>query len=601
MEVSMGIVRFDRQNARFWIVLFCLLLLSSSWVPAAQAQAPLVATPLTLLWSDEFSGSSLDPANWVNDAGGGGWGHDQRQYYTNGQNVTVSGGELTIAARKGSGGHDCWYGPCEYTSARIHTKGKHEFKYGRIEARMKLPLGKGLWPAFWMLGTSYPGTSAVKSGEIEIMEHKSTDDFVYGDLHWYDNANSQRSDYSCPPDGGPFPHFDVTQYHVYDIEWDQNYIRWHVDGALFCEVIIRNNTGSTEEFQKPFFILLDLAVGGDFPGSPNSSTVFPSNMVLDYVRAYALPQISGNVGAPGVTLSYTDTIPLTAISQVDGSYSIPVSNHWSGTVIPSHPCYTFNPTSLTYSNLMTNMTGENYASTFNNSPLCAVTTGVFRPSNGALYLKNSNTTGIADIQINYGLAGDTPVVGDWDGDGDATIGIYRAGIFYLRNSNTIGVADLTFAFGSPGDQPIAGDWNGDGSDTIGVYRSSTGTFYLRNSNTTGAPDISFSLGVSGDVGIAGDWNGDGNDTTGVFRPTNGALYLKNTNATGFADIQINYGLAGDRPVTGDWNNDGTDTIGVYRNGSFYLRNSNTIGFADLVFALGVPGDMPISGNWDGKP
>jgi Rv2525c-like, glycoside hydrolase-like domain len=227
------------------------------------------------------------------------------------------------------------------------------------------------------------------------------------------------------------------------------------------------------------------------------------------------------------------------------------------------------------------------------------TTGVFRPTNGLLYLKNSNTSGFADVAINYGLAGDYPVVGDWDGNGTTTIGIYRNGSFYLRNSNTIGYADAVFPFGEPGDQPIAGDWDGDGIDTIGVYRN--GTFFLRNENSAGAPDASFSLGNPGDVGIAGDWNGDRKDTTGVFRPSNGALYLKNTNATGFADIQINYGLPGDKPVTGDWNNDGIDTIGVYRNGTFYLRNANTIGYADIVFALGIPGDMPIAGNWDGQP
>ena len=227
------------------------------------------------------------------------------------------------------------------------------------------------------------------------------------------------------------------------------------------------------------------------------------------------------------------------------------------------------------------------------------TTGVFRPGNGLLYLKNTNTTGFADVAINYGLPGDYPVVGDWDGNGTATIGIYRNGTFYLRNSNTVGFADIVFAFGLPGDQPVAGDWNGDGKDTIGVYRN--GRFYLRNSNSSGPPQESFSLGNAGDVGIAGDWDGNGKDTTGVFRPGNGLLYLKNTNSTGFADIAINYGAPGDQPVTGDWNNDGIDTIGVYRNGTFYLRNSNTIGFAELVFALGNPGDMPIAGNWDGLP
>lgn len=229
------------------------------------------------------------------------------------------------------------------------------------------------------------------------------------------------------------------------------------------------------------------------------------------------------------------------------------------------------------------------------------TAGVFRPSNGLLYLKNSNNTGFADVAINYGLSGDYPVVGDWDGNGTITIGIYRNGIFYLRNSNTIGFADIVFPFGAPGDQPIAGDWDNDGVDTIGVYRTAIGQFLLRNSNSAGDAQMSFYLGNVGDVGIAGDWDGDGKDTTGVFRPSNGVIFLKNTNATGFADVALNYGLPGDKPVMGDWNNDGIDTIGIYRNGIFYLRNSNSVGFADIVFALGIPGDMPIAGNWDATP
>jgi hypothetical protein len=229
------------------------------------------------------------------------------------------------------------------------------------------------------------------------------------------------------------------------------------------------------------------------------------------------------------------------------------------------------------------------------------TTGVFRPSNGVIFLKNSNTTGFADIALNYGVPSDCPIVGDWDGSGTDTIGIYRNGVFYLRNSNTVGFADLVFAFGTQGDQPLAGDWNGDGVDTIGVYRTTNGQFLLRNSNTAGPPDITFFLGNVGDVGIAGDWNGDGTDTTGVFRPVNGIIFLKNTNTSGFADIALNYGIPGDKPLTGDWDNNGTDTIGVYRNNTYYLRNSNTVGFADIVFGLGNPGDIPIAGNWDGLP
>jgi hypothetical protein len=229
------------------------------------------------------------------------------------------------------------------------------------------------------------------------------------------------------------------------------------------------------------------------------------------------------------------------------------------------------------------------------------TTGVFRPSNGILFLKNYNTTGFADVALNYGLGGDYPVVGDWDGNGTVTIGVYRNGSFYLRNHNTIGFADAVVPFGAPGDQPIAGDWNDDGVDTIGLYRPTNGQFFLRNSNTPGNPDITFFLGNVGDVGIAGDWNNDGIDTTGVFRPSNGVIFLKNTNDSGFADLALNYGIPGDMPVTGDWDGNGTDTIGVYRGNTFYLRNDNSVGFADLVFALGNLGDMPIAGNWDGVP
>ncbi len=225
--------------------------------------------------------------------------------------------------------------------------------------------------------------------------------------------------------------------------------------------------------------------------------------------------------------------------------------------------------------------------------------GVFRPSNGVIFLRNDNTNGIADVSIVFGVPGDKPIAGDWDGDGDDSIGVYRDGTFYLRNTNETGFSDLTFGFGTSGDKPVAGDWDGDGTDTIGLFRD--GLFFLRNANNSGPAEIAFSLGVAGDVPIAGDWNGDGVDTVGVFRPSNGALFLKNQNSSGFADIMLTYGLPGDKPVVGDWNDDGSDSIGVYRGDLFLLRNSNTNGFADIVFSLGVAGDEPIAGDWDGLP
>ena len=331
-----------------------------------------------------------------------------------------------------------------------------------------------------------------------------------------------------------------------------------------------------------------------------------------------------DISAPGVRLTTTDMMGAAGLSS--GNYydrfngtsgAAPIVSGVAGLILSANPFLTADDVQTILQNTADDVNGAQYPGwdlsmgygrvNANRAVQAALpvlardTTGVFRPSNGLLYLKNTNNTGFADVAINYGVPGDYPVVGDWDGNGNVTIGVYRNGSFYLRNSNTVGFADLVFAFGQPGDQPIAGDWDGDGKDTIGVYRPSIGQFFLRNSNSAGNADMSFYLGNVGDVGIAGDWDGDGKDTTGVFRPVNGIIFLKNTNTTGFADVALNYGIPGDKPVIGDWNNDGVDTIGVYRNGTFYLRNSNTIGFADIAFGLGNPGDMPIAGDWDALP
>jgi uncharacterized delta-60 repeat protein len=228
----------------------------------------------------------------------------------------------------------------------------------------------------------------------------------------------------------------------------------------------------------------------------------------------------------------------------------------------------------------------------------ASTPGQFRPTNGFVYLRNSNDTGFANTEFFYGQAGDIPVAGDWNGDGIDTVGIYRNGTFFLRNSNNTGFADLAVPFGGPGDLPIVGDWDGDGIDTIGIVRGNT--VFLRNSNTTGFADIQFAYGNATDIFIVGDWNGDGIDTIGAFRPTNGFVYLRNSNTTGVADIEFFYGTAGDKPVAGDWNADGIDTIGIVRGNQWLLRNSNSTGFADFGFFYGTADDTPIVGDWDGN-
>ena len=231
-----------------------------------------------LVWSDEFNGSSLDSSNWVYDigTGSGGWGNNELEYYTNrSQNVQVTGGNLVITAQKEA------YGGMNYTSARIKTKGLRQFTYGKIEARIKLPSGEtqGIWPAFWMLGSNIDSAIWPKCGEIDIMERVNKNSVVNGTVHW-DN-NGQYASF-----GRTSGNIDFSQYHVYRIEWDSKYIRWFVDGAQFNEILIENGTGNTEEFQKPFFILFNLAVGGNWPGSPNGATTFPAKMYVDYVRVY---------------------------------------------------------------------------------------------------------------------------------------------------------------------------------------------------------------------------------------------------------------------------------------------------------------------------
>lgn len=261
-------------------LLICLSVLALIALHAALVGGPTPAQAQSwnLVWSDEFNGTSVNTSNWTFETGGGGWGNNELEYYTNGQNASVSGGVLTIQARKESGGFSCWYGTCQYTSTRMITKGKREFTYGRIEARMSLPQGQGTWPAFWMLGSNISSVSWPKCGEIDIMEHINSEAMVHGTIHWDSNGYANY--------GGPSGSIDVTQFHTYAIEWTPASIKWFLDGAQYWEANIQNSINGTEEFHKPFFLLLNLAIGGNWPGSPNSSTAFPATMKVDYVRVY---------------------------------------------------------------------------------------------------------------------------------------------------------------------------------------------------------------------------------------------------------------------------------------------------------------------------
>lgn len=225
-----------------------------------------------LYWSDEFESTNLDQSKWVFDLGGGGWGNNESQFYTsNAGNIKVENGMLNITAKQEQ------IGSYPYTSSRITTKNLFAHKFGKVEARMKLPLGQGLWPAFWMLGSNISSVGWPQCGEIDIMEHVSNDPEVHGTIHWNNNGHAYWGDgTTCA----------VDQFHTYGIEWDATSIKWFLDGNQFLVANIQNGINNTEEFQFPFYLLLNLAVGGDWPGYPNGSTVFPAEMYVDYVRFY---------------------------------------------------------------------------------------------------------------------------------------------------------------------------------------------------------------------------------------------------------------------------------------------------------------------------
>jgi beta-glucanase (GH16 family) len=234
-----------------------------------------------LVWSDEFDSASISKSNWTYDTGGGGWGNGELEYYTNrSENSSISNGNLLIVARKES------YSGSSYTSARLKTQGLKSFTYGKIEARMKLPVGQGLWPAFWLLGNNISQVNWPRCGEIDIMEHINTDGNIYGTMHWDNNGYVSY--------GGGTTTDNVGAYHIYSIEWSADAIKWFLDGNQYWEGNISNNINGTDEFHLPFFIILNVAVGGRWPGSPDSTTYFPDTMFVDYVRVYQ--PVSNGVG-----------------------------------------------------------------------------------------------------------------------------------------------------------------------------------------------------------------------------------------------------------------------------------------------------------------
>lgn len=247
----------------------------------------------TLRWSDEFNGQAGTPPNpavWSFDRGdgnGSGWGNHELEYYTDKlENASQDGaGHLVITARSVPPGSHlmCYYGPCRYTSARLLTQHKFEVGYGRIEARMKVPGGSGLWPAFWALGSNIDSVGWPASGEIDVMENVGREpNRVHGTIHGpgYSGANGLTGSYDTP---APLS----ADFHTFTVEWQPNRITWYIDGIQYHTAGRNDVSPNKWVYNHPFFLVLNLAVGGDFGGPVASDVSFPQSLVVDYVRVYS--------------------------------------------------------------------------------------------------------------------------------------------------------------------------------------------------------------------------------------------------------------------------------------------------------------------------
>jgi amino acid transporter/beta-glucanase (GH16 family) len=256
--------------------------------PANGPPAPPSPAGRTLVWSDEFTGPSgalVDTSRWVAETGGHGWGNNELEYYTDrGRNASLDGdGNLAIQAVREhfEGGGVAR----EYTSARLKTQGRFEQAYGRFEARIKIPRGQGIWPAFWLLGADIDATGWPRCGEIDVMENIGREpSIVHGSMHGpgFSGGASLSAGYTLTG-GAAF----ADAFHVFAVEWEPGAVRFYVDGILYeTRTPADLKAGQTWVFDHPFFILLNVAVGGDWPGSPDATTVFPQTMRVDYVRVY---------------------------------------------------------------------------------------------------------------------------------------------------------------------------------------------------------------------------------------------------------------------------------------------------------------------------
>ncbi len=243
-------------------------------------RSPLTYPGYSLVWSDEFDGNALNTASWNYETGNGnnGWGNNEHQYYTSRvKNVFVSEGNLIIEARKDN------IEGFLYSSARLTTKNKREFQFGRIDIRAKLPKGKGIWPALWMLGANISQVGWPVCGEIDIMELIGSEpNKVHGTLHWKGVNGHLYQGGSTVLASGDFS----DEFHVFSIIWQEDTISWYLDDRLYYSMSEADFGNAVYPFNARQFFLFNVAVGGNWPGYPDQTTVFPQRMFIDYIRVF---------------------------------------------------------------------------------------------------------------------------------------------------------------------------------------------------------------------------------------------------------------------------------------------------------------------------
>ncbi|WP_366483701.1 glycoside hydrolase family 16 protein [Cyclobacterium sp.] len=251
--------------------------------PDSGFSSPMTYEAYDLVWNDEFEAQTLS-SDWVFEIGDGcpnlcGWGNNELQYYRR-ENTELKDGYLVITAKEEN------MGGKNYTSSRLKTQGQQNFQFGRIDIRAALPQGQGIWPAFWMLGENITEVPWPACGEIDIMEMiggdtDGRDNTVHGTLHWDNNGN-------YASDGGKKSLSDGAilkdNFHVYSLIWEENQITWLLDDEVFHSMDI--SPSAMDEFREPFFMLINMAVGGNWPGNPDASTRFPQQLAVDYVRVF---------------------------------------------------------------------------------------------------------------------------------------------------------------------------------------------------------------------------------------------------------------------------------------------------------------------------